>query len=110
MSFNAATLIPLKGENNLNAWARALKDEDNDDLKYLFDFIRNKAFLIRWQTLRKCVKDVSYIIDDKVKLTNLFNAIKRSFPYEAMLWAADMNKNELITVSFLARLSTLANT
>ncbi|KAK3956534.1 hypothetical protein QBC32DRAFT_320778 [Pseudoneurospora amorphoporcata] len=80
MSFNAATLIPLKGESNLDAWARALKDEDekrlhqwmmdrakamsiihstirdekvqnvlsingwdedNDDPKYLFDFIKN---------------------------------------------------------------------
>ncbi|KAA8620650.1 hypothetical protein SMACR_09717, partial [Sordaria macrospora] len=161
MPFNAATLIALKGENNLDAWARALKvehasqglklyvtktipepkvdDKTKDkDEKYLFDFIRNsissvtndaksdvldeyqtikcssfatlEAFLMRWQTLRKRVKDVGYIIDDKVELTNLFNAVKRSFPHEAMLWAADMNKNELTTMSFLARLSTLANT
>ncbi|KAK3947046.1 hypothetical protein QBC32DRAFT_374576 [Pseudoneurospora amorphoporcata] len=72
------------------------------DEKYLFDFIKNsisnvtneaksdvldeyqtikcasfatlEAFLIRWQSLRKRVKDVGYKIDDIVELTNLFNA------------------------------------
>ncbi|KAK3956535.1 hypothetical protein QBC32DRAFT_125091 [Pseudoneurospora amorphoporcata] len=65
---------------------------------------------MRWQSLRKRVKDVGYKIDDTVELTNLFNTVKHSFPNEALLWAADMNKNELTTITFLARLSTLANT
>ncbi|WPJ62474.1 hypothetical protein SMAC4_13537 [Sordaria macrospora] len=65
---------------------------------------------MRWQSLRKRVKDVGYKIDDTVELTNLFNAVKHSFPNEALLWAADMNKNKLTTITFLARLSTLANT
>ncbi|KAK3947946.1 hypothetical protein QBC32DRAFT_373940 [Pseudoneurospora amorphoporcata] len=71
MSFNAATLIPLKGENNLNTWARALK--------YLFDFIRNSISSVineakNNQTLHKCVKDISYIIDDKKNYTNIVAA------------------------------------
>ncbi|CCC05634.1 hypothetical protein SMAC4_13986 [Sordaria macrospora] len=181
MSFNAATLIPLKGESNLDAWARALKvelasqglkpyvtksipepkwmmdrakamsiihstirdkkvqnvlsinswDEDNDDPKYPFDFIKNSissvtneaksdvlneyqtikcASFATLESLRKRVKDVGYKIDDTVELTNLFNAVKHSFPNEALLWAADKNKNKLTTITFLARLSTLANT
>ncbi|KAJ4344224.1 hypothetical protein N0V85_009810, partial [Neurospora sp. IMI 360204] len=204
MEYNTtATLVPLKGESNLDAWARALKvqlaslglkpyitttmpapevkaatktedekalakwhmdrakvmgvihstinndniqsilmingwDEDNDDPKYLFDLIRNsissvtneaksdvldeyqtlkrasfaslESFLMRYQALRKRVKDVGYIIDDNVELTNLFNAVKHSYPVDAKLWAADLNKGLLTTKKFLSSLSTLANT
>ncbi|KAK3948772.1 hypothetical protein QBC32DRAFT_190258, partial [Pseudoneurospora amorphoporcata] len=194
MEYNTtATLVPLKGESNLDAWARALKvqlaslglkpyitttipapekalakwhmdrakvmgvihstinndniqsilminswDEDNDDPKYLFDLIRDsitsvtneaksdvldeyqtlkrasfaslESFLMRYQALRKRVKDVGYFIDDNVELTNLFNAVKHSYPVDAKLWAADLNKGLLTTKKFLSLLSTLANT
>ena len=141
MSIIHSTIRDEKVQNvlSINGW-----DEDNDDPKYLFDFIKNsissapmrpramfststrpssvppslpwRPFLcavihsfMRWQSLRKRVKDVGYKIDDTVELTNLFNAVKHSFPNEALLWAADMNKNKLTTITFLARLSTLAN-
>jgi hypothetical protein len=43
-------------------------------------------------------------------LTNLFNAVKHSYPVDAKLWAADLNKGLLTTKKFLSSLSTLANT
>ncbi|KAK3946960.1 hypothetical protein QBC32DRAFT_366099 [Pseudoneurospora amorphoporcata] len=92
----------------INGW-----DEDNDDPKYLFDLIRNsissvtneaksdvlneyqtlkrasftslESFLMRYQALRKRMKDVGYFINDNVELTNLFNAIKHSYPVDAKL-------------------------
>ncbi|WPJ64397.1 hypothetical protein SMAC4_13793 [Sordaria macrospora] len=128
MSIIHSTIRDEKVQNvlSINGW-----DEDNDDPKYLFDFIKNSissvtneaksdvldeyqtikcASFATLESLRKRVKDVGYKIDDTVELTNLFNAVKHSFPNEALLWAADMNKNELTTITFLARLSTLANT
>ncbi|KAJ4416388.1 hypothetical protein N0V85_002308 [Neurospora sp. IMI 360204] len=40
----------------------------------------------------------------------LFNAVKHSYPTNANLWAADLNKKLLDTKTFLSRQSTLAST
>ncbi|KAA8620681.1 hypothetical protein SMACR_09668, partial [Sordaria macrospora] len=105
MSIIHSTIRDKKVQNvlSINGW-----DEDNDDPKYPFDFIKNSissvtneaksdvldeyqtikcASFATLESLRKRVKDVGYKIDDTVELTNLFNAVKHSFPNEALLWA-----------------------